>query len=403
VSPQDTGNEEEDPIPRMDSLHRRIAAAHIELIQLIATMDERRSWMDDGARDIAHWLSMRYDISWWKARRWVESSRRLAQLPRIADALASGRLGIDKVVELTRFATPRDERDLIAWARKVNVSAVRERADLACRRQIEETQEAERVRSVRWWFDNDQSHFGLRADLSAADGAVVAKAIDRLAASLAEAPGNGPGANTDSAGSDLDSSSTGEAFHLPDPWEPADAIEARRADAVVGLCSARIAADPDPDRATVVVHASLDSLANLTGGARIEGGAVIHAETARRLMCDARVETVIEDANGLVLGVGRASREPSAWAVRHIRHRDRGCTFPGCGTRAFTNAHHIVWWSKGGSTDLDNLTLVCSFHHKLVHEHRWKIRREPDGALEWLRPDGTRYRAGPAPPVELVG
>ena len=34
-------------------------------------------------------------------------------------------------------------------------------------------------------------------------------------------------------------------FHLP----------ARRADALVGLCSARLAADPDLDRATVVIHA----------------------------------------------------------------------------------------------------------------------------------------------------
>jgi predicted restriction endonuclease len=46
--------------------------------------------------------------------------------------------------------------------------------------------------------------------------------------------------------------------------------------------------------------------------------------------------------------------------VRQIRYRDRGCRFPGCGTAAFTQAHHIRWWRHGGRTDLDNLLLICS-------------------------------------------
>jgi len=58
----------------------------------------------------------------------------------------------------------------------------------------------------------------------------------------------------------------------------------------------------------------------------------------------------------------------------------------------------VVWWEHGGRTDLDNLVLVCTFHHKLVHEHGWTIRREEDGTVRWFRPDGAGYRAGPAPP-----
>ena len=84
-----------------------------------------------------------------------------------------------------------------------------------------------------------------------------------------------------------------------------------------------------------------------------------------------------------------------------LRYRDFGCTFPGCGNRRFAQAHHIVWWGKGGRTDLDNLVLVCTFHHKLVHEFGWRLKREADGSVKWFRPDGTGYRAGPAPP-ELV-
>src|SRR5204862_1425040 len=93
--------------------------------------------------------------------------------------------------------------------------------------------------------------------------------------------------------------------------------------------------------------------------------------------------------------------EPSASMIRQIRYRDGGCRFPGCGTKAFTQAHHVRWWRHGGRTDLDNLVLICTFHHRLVHEHGWVVRREQDGTLGWFRRDGTRYRAGPSPGMAL--
>jgi hypothetical protein len=80
-----------------------------------------------------------------------------------------------------------------------------------------------------------------------------------------------------------------------------------------------------------------------------------------------------------------------------------GAGSPGCGNRRFAQAHHLTWWSRGGRTELENLALICSFHHKLVHELGWSITRDADGEISWFRPDGIRYRAGPAPPVrELV-
>jgi hypothetical protein len=109
---------------------------------------------------------------------------------------------------------------------------------------------------------------------------------------------------------------------------------------------------------------------------------------------------VAEDPSGQPLTVGQMAREPSAWMIRQLRYRDRECTFPGCGARRFTQAHHIIWWDRGGRTVLDNLVLVCGFHHKLVHEHGWSLARERDGSVRWFHPDGTRYRVGPRPPRE---
>jgi hypothetical protein len=178
--------------------------------------------------------------------------------------------------------------------------------------------------------------------------------------------------------------------------------DARRADALVAVCSTRITTDADQDRATVVVHVPVEALMEGAGddepGCEIEGGGVIHAETALRLACDARIETVIEDRDGRVVGLGRTSREPSAQMLRALRRRDGGCVFPGCGSKRFTHAHHIRWWSGGGSTDMENLVLLCGFHHRLVHELGWRLLPEPSGEVAWYRPDGRRYRAGPAPP-----
>jgi hypothetical protein len=111
---------------------------------------------------------------------------------------------------------------------------------------------------------------------------------------------------------------------------------------------------------------------------------------------------VLEGDRGEVIRLGRIRRAPPAWMVRQLRYRDRECRFPGCGTRRFTQAHHIRFWGEGGRTELENLVLICSFHHKLVHEYGWRIRREHTGEVRCARPDGTRYRAGPSPPMRLA-
>jgi hypothetical protein len=368
----DRGNNE--LIKGMDALHSRVSGTQRELFRLIAEADLAELWRDSGARDMAHWLSMRQGISNWKARRWIAAAHALEGLPRLSQAFTSGELGIDKVVELARFATAETEARLIAWAGGVSCACIRHKGDLAGRQSIEEVRDADRSRSLSWWYFDDGRRFGLEAELPAADGAVVARALERLADTLPVMPGEE------------------DAYHA----------HARRADALVALCSSRIADDADPDRATVVVHARLDALASGRPGCELEGGGVIHAETARRLGCHGRVQVVIEDEAGQPVRLGRMSREPSAWMMRQLRYRDSECRFPGCGARRFTQAHHIVWWEHGGRTDLDNLLLVCTFHHKLVHEYGWAVRREQDGTAAWWRSDGARYRAGPSPPRETV-
>jgi hypothetical protein len=80
--------------------------------------------------------------------------------------------------------------------------------------------------------------------------------------------------------------------------------------------------------------------------------------------------------------------------------RDRGCAFPGCTRTRFLHAHHVQHWLHGGETSLDNVRLLCSFHHHLVHEGGWTIAVEADGALAFRSPAGRPL--APEPPRERI-
>jgi Domain of unknown function (DUF222) len=230
-------------IELIDARHRSIAQLR-ELFRLIADCDRLEVWRDSGARDLAHWLAMRCGVSEWKARRWITCAHALDTLPLTAAAFASGDLGIDKVIELTRFATVETEWRLLRWAQGVSAAAIRQRADLAVRQSLEEAQEIDRSRRVSWWYFDEGRRFGLEADLPAAIGALVARALERMAARVPRMPDD----------------------------DAAISVDARRADALVALCTGGGVEGGDADRSTVVVHASVESITADDRGCEIEGG-----------------------------------------------------------------------------------------------------------------------------------
>ena len=75
-----------------------------QLLREILEDDRNDAWMGNGARSHAEFLAARYGIGQWKARRWIGAAYALEHLPLTAHALETGRLSIDQVVELTRFA-----------------------------------------------------------------------------------------------------------------------------------------------------------------------------------------------------------------------------------------------------------------------------------------------------------
>ena len=111
---------------------------------------------------------------------------------------------------------------------------------------------------------------------------------------------------------------------------------------------------------------------------------VVAPETAQRIVCDASVRRARE-REGVILDHGRRKRTVPPTLRRALRLRDRGCRYPGCTNRLFTDAHHVQHWTNGGETKLD-LTLLCRYHHHNFLTKGWTCHLNSDGLPEWQPP-----------------
>ena len=100
-----------------------------------------------------------------------------------------------------------------------------------------------------------------------------------------------------------------------------------------------------------------------------------------------------------VTDLGRLTYTPSDAQRRGLIARDRGCMVPGCKRKArWCQAHHVIWWTNGGGTDMGNLVLVCHRHHKQVHKGIIKILPgDRVGTFVVTKADGTPLRERPPP------
>ncbi len=101
----------------------------------------------------------------------------------------------------------------------------------------------------------------------------------------------------------------------------------------------------------------------------------VNAATARKIACDADIIPVLLGSKGRVLDIGRATRVFPPHIRKALIARDQGCAFPGCTMPAsWCEAHHVDYWSRGGTTGTDNGTLLCSHHHHVIHKEQWTIQ-----------------------------
>jgi hypothetical protein len=176
-----------------------------------------------------------------------------------------------------------------------------------------------------------------------------------------------------------------------------------RADALVAMAQGYLRGNR-PERAPIEVVVTIPA-SSLKAGAALDpvevgemGDSFVSGETARRLSCDAGIVEVVQDDHGAPLSVGRKHRTISGALKRALRNRDGMCGFPGCTNRLFLEGHHIQHWADGGETSLENTALLCSLHHRHVHEYGYAIELGPDHRPQFRDPHGRLVAAVPERP-----
>jgi hypothetical protein len=318
----------------------------------------------------------------------VRVAHALAKLPKVADAMAQGRLSYAKVRELTRVADESNEDYLLGIAlcgtatHVVQVARGYRRALDAAELSREAAQH--RDQSL-WFFTEADGSIAVRGRLPAEVGMLFRRALDAAQDGL-PIPKNVPAGTFSEADSE-------------------HRLRKRRVEALAALAESFLATGPrdlsGADRKQIVVHVDAETFKHRHAGrCELEQGPSIAAETARRLGCDCSVVRIVENEKGEPLDVGRKTRTIPPAIRRALNARDKGCRFPGCTFKRYVDGHHVKHWADGGETKLSNLVTLCRFHHRLVHEGGVEIRMLDDGAFRFVKPNGQAFDSPLPPPTE---
>ena len=341
-------------------LSTRINAATYELLVLIREFDERAGWLKWGFEHCADWLHWRCDLSIGAAREKLRVSHALKTLPVVSGAFCDGELSYSKVRALVRVANRDNEEALVNFALKTTAASVEDRCrELRCGT-VDSTIEANRAYSSRFLTIRRHAERGtvsITVEIPLEAGELFDQALDK--------------ARDDN----------------PAPEFAGESWSARQADALVNMARSYLRGDSESSTASsenYLVNVHVEQSALVDG----DGRSGLPIETVRRLGCDADAVVIMETDAGEPLSVGRKTRVVPTALKRALRARDRGCAFPGCHNTRFVDAHHVKHWSAGGETSLGNLLLLCSRHHRLVHEGGYGIDKDYRDRWIFKRPGG---------------
>ncbi|HEX4127062.1 MAG TPA: DUF222 domain-containing protein [Acidimicrobiales bacterium] len=362
---------------RLDEVFRLKAAAEGEAVVILGELDRREAFSEDeGATSTEAWVAERFGVSAPTARVLAHVGKKAWDLPHLVGSLCAGEVSLDKVRALADVATAGSDRELCAQAQACSVRQLLDVARTA----------AERMRS--------------RSESASGSGSAhdrrYARFNDTCRTMSVQLP---PEAYAETK-------SCLEARAKVVPSDGATPWDQRLCDAFLGLI--RSATPGSSSRVVtaspyfVVAHVPLDALVDESGqgtelAGELEEDGLIDVETVQRLACDATEVVAVDDEAGHTMYEGRAKRFPTDAQRREVKRRDRRCRFPGCEAATFTNVHHIVPWKPGGLTDLDNLALLCEFHHHRVHRKGWSMTGNANTELTIVGPSDRVMTSRPDP------
>jgi hypothetical protein len=387
----------------LERLQRRVEHA---IVAVVAEADRRGAWAADGHRSVRGWCQATVNWSGAETTHRIRTVKLLSELDAVADALATGTVGVAQVRELARArANPRCGKKLAGCADTLLDSAkslpfddfrvVVERwealADAdGAHRGHEQTHAARRASIVRIG-----DGYTINGECGVAQGATMREILERFCEAEFQA-------DWDEARRRLGDGVT--------PSDLARSAAQRRMDALHAIFMAAAAAPaggkaPEPVVDLVVDQATFEAAltAMATGTSLDDCMPPVGDPTRRRCEtidgdlvdpCDAvvaalvgQVRRVVFNSAACTINLGVASRLFRGASRLAVWLQGTRCLWPGCG-RHHCEIDHSRAWHDHGRTDPDNAGPACGRHN------RWKTRgyhtwRDPDGRWHVYRPDGT--------------
>jgi len=360
----------------------------LEFAETAARFSKTEEYEEQGSVSPIDWI--RHNCRMSSSAVWgsVAVGEHLADLPRSVEAVETGEIGYAHLALMARTAealqgsstaAPFEETELLEKARGFSVGRLWHfchhlRHALDPEGFTAEQKRATEERSLKMSTCEDGTLL-IEGWLDSAGGAVVRTALEPLA--------------------------------LPHGDHDERNRERRNADAMVEIFTHAQDAGSLPQRPHLQVTASLQTLQGLAGSPAgdMEYSLPVSAETVQRLACDGTISRVVLSPESVVIDVGRARRVVAGPTRRALTARDGHCRWPHCDRPAsWSDAHHVIHWSKGGDTDLSNMVLLCHRHHWMAHEGGWQLVQTAEGEVLTVppRPPGLARAADVDDPVEAA-
>ncbi len=368
---------------RLGLLIAQYHAIGAEIVECLAELDALEGWQGEGYRSLGHFLSIRGSFTMAEAKGFERATVRLENVRAIHRDAKAGKFSVGVVAMAARVATPENE-ELIA--KIVNDATPSQAARIFAKYRDSRGENGEPnpdpdidFWEKHWVDDLGRQRFDLALD--APTGALF-----REAWMAARAAGE----------KDVDPTDLEQRRRLN-----ANEIARRFAMAMLAAANDEGMSAPGGERYSVQVTADLATLARVLGldfdplqpvglgecaFLPATGQRLTDAELSR-IMCGADVQLLVHH-NGVPLWLGREVRHASRDQRRALRFRAggvSGCEFPGCTQTRFVDAHHAHWHSHEGPTDLDNLVLLCGYHHRQIHDHGWSVTTEGNQQFTFWR------------------
>ncbi len=400
-----------------------VLAAHIHILQaqLVATLAEYNNgehWQGGGYKNFAQWVSVRTKFTPTEARRYTTIATNLTTIPALHNQALTGRVSLGLLEHATRISTPDNQAAITELI--LNCTPAQATRLLATYKKHTpppdspaNTDNTDNTGSdpdspapdspapdPEYYWRTWQDHQGRGRIDAALDPITTALLQQAWAAAKATTQTDATQTAVTHDTPTAPAAPDGEAAPAaPDAGEAAPAapriklnanqIAQRLAQTMLDHTLDAGIRHTNGEHFNIQINLDIQTLANIMGldynpthptqlGTQCfltqTGQHLTNKQTAQ-LLDHANIQLLIQH-NGIPLWLSNTTRTATKQQRRALNYRSGGqgtCEFPGCTQNRYLKAHHVNYHSTGGKTSLENLILLCQYHHNELHTQHWTI------------------------------